>query len=125
MKINLESELARQIMDYLGTIIVTGQIVYFKDDVEVGRIELPSFTTEHVRHLLARMARVKEYDNFHLLNEDGTLKVNAREVFIDGLLLSGLDTRENRGVVEGRNYTHYLNNINTTFCMNCHQRIGK
>lgn len=72
IKIDKESKLGKELVNELKD-FDTGeeQIVFLKDNEEVGRTELPSFSTSKSRIILAEIAGVKDYDNFQFINKDG------------------------------------------------------
>lgn len=124
IKINYESELVKQMQDHIGTLTLDREeIVFLNKGEEVGRIELPRFTTEHVRHLLARMANVKEFDDFLLINEDGDIRAKASETTMKGFSSSGEDSEETIAQRESRHYSLYMKDLHKIFCSCCNQVI--
>ncbi len=102
----------------MGSLVFKGETIkFFNKGEAVGEIELPSFTFMSSRHILAELARVTEYDDFHLLRADGN-KVIASET--KGILnATGVDV-DNFGVYEGKMYQQYKT---AKVCEHCGNKI--
>lgn len=90
----------------MGGLVFKGETIKFFNKGElVGEIELPQYTFMQSRHILAELAGVAEYDDFHLLRVDGD-KIIASEVQI---MMSpvGIDIDGNTGAYEGYMYQKY------------------
>jgi hypothetical protein len=86
-----------------------GTIVFFLYDTEVGRTGLPVGTDMESRHELAKLAKVEKYNNFHMLGEDGKLKVNANE--IPKVIQNHISPCEWQGEHEGYMYKYFNSNL--------------
>lgn len=101
--------------DAKGNLIIKGEIIFFNNGIEVGRTGLPTFTNHIARHQLAENLGIKEYNNFHLIKEDGTLYADASKTF--GMTITGSDN--DVGTSEGWQYQLYLKSKKDCKCYQC------
>lgn len=94
------------------------RIVFLQDGQVVGENFLPNYTMNEQRFILADMLDIKEFDDFHLVKADGTI-IKASETIIDGMLNSGLDSRESIAEASCREYQRYLKNEKEPRCKCC------
>jgi hypothetical protein len=118
------AQLRRNIIDLLGKSAQknTETIEFYFKGEKVGSAPLPSFTTTEVRHIIADIEGVDEYDDFHFVREDGTIRHKGSDLIWNGLGINDEDIRSNRGAIEGMKYQIYKN---TESCACCGHRIYK
>lgn len=112
-------KLQSRLTDMLGTVNYNGSKIQFYNNGElVGENDLMQFSSMESRHILAELCGVKEYDDFWLLNPDGSVRIKANEVIFNGLNASATaeDVSGPIGKIEGIKYQFYRNK---ECCPNC------
>jgi len=110
-------KLQMRLKDILGDISDNGsKIKFYKKGKLVGENWLPHFTDQEARHILAELAMVEDYDDFWLINPDGSIRAKASEIQWNGLSSAGEDISGNIGEIEGIKYQFYRNKETCPHC---------
>lgn len=121
---SINLELREILINIDNSSIIVGSIKFFNKGIQVeDEIELPLFSTAKVRHILADMLNIKEYDNFIIIREGGST-VNANSIVRNGLLVTDRDGEYKIGEEEGRLYKLYLDMKNNPSYCKCCGRIN-
>jgi len=117
------SELYNKIKDIIGEPVYSGETIeFFLQGDKVGSVLLPKYSSMNVRHILADIAGVSEYDDFHLVSNGGMVRRKGSDIEFNGMAVWQEDISGDLGKIEGIKYQFYRNKED---CTCCGQRIYK
>ena len=118
-----KQELYSKLKETIGEPVYSGETIdfYFKGN-KVGSGPLPQWTGTLARHIIADIAGVSEYDDFHFVKNDGSIRAKGSDIKRNGLSATSEDMVGDLGTIEGIKYQFYRN-VNP--CPHCGQNQYK